>query len=335
MDRRHFHRLLLLAGAGLAGHGLPGGALAAPGRPEAAEASPEAIRVGFQKSSVHFVLLRQRRQLEQRFPSTRITWNEFPAGPQLLEALAVGSVDIGMTGDAPPVFAQASGRDIVYVGAEPPKPRASAILVRQDSPLRALADLKGRRIALQKGSSAHYLVLRAVKKAGLAWSDIEPIWLAPADGHAAFKRGAVDAWAIWDPYYAAAELDGGDESRPRVLHTGEGLSSNNSFYLSSSSFTQRFPAAVLALLDELTRADAWAQTDRKAATQLVADATGLPFGTAFRFLDRRPPAPVRPLTPELVADQQRVADAFAELGLIPRPVKVADIVWKPAGRGAA
>ncbi|WP_085315775.1 sulfonate ABC transporter substrate-binding protein [Derxia lacustris] len=321
MDRRQFHRqLVALAGAGLAARSLP---------TLAADNAPEQIRIGFQKSSVHFVVLRQRKLLEQRFPGVKIGWNEFPAGPQLLEALSVGSVDLGMTGDAPPVFAQAAGKDVVYVGAEPPKPKASAILVRSDSPLQTLADLKGRRIALQKGSSAHYLTLRAVKQAGLAWTDIEPIWLPPAEARAAFERGSVDAWAIWDPYYAAAELESPPQALPRVLHTGEGLSNNNSFYLSSSGFVQRNPRTISVLLDELSRADAWVQANRKEAALLVADYTGLALATTFRFLERRPPAPVKPVPPELIADQQRVADAFAELGLIPRRVQVADIVWKP------
>jgi len=138
-----------------------------------------------------------------------------PRRLQLLEALAVGSLDFGLTADAPPVFAQAAGKDLVYVGAEPQKPFSSAILVKPDAPIRTLADLKGKKIALQKGSSAHYLVVRALDKAGLQWSDITPAFLPPSDARAAFERGSVDACAIWDPYYAATEL----AIKPRVLTT--------------------------------------------------------------------------------------------------------------------
>lgn len=283
------------------------------------------LRIGFQKSAVNLVLVKQRGTLEKRFPAARVQWVEFPAGPQLLEALAVGSLEFGLTGDSPPVFAQAAGKDLVYVGNEPPKPLSSAILVKADSPLAKLADLKGRRVALQKGSSAHYLLVRAVAKAGLAWSDIQPMYLPPSDARAAFERGSVDAWVIWDPFYAATELD----ASPRVLTDGSGLSNNNSFYLASRSFADAQPAALGVLFDELTQADALVQGNRKEAAQLVSDFSGLPLAVVHRFLARRPPSPVAPLTPAIVADQQRVADAFTRLGLIPKPIRVADIVWSP------
>jgi sulfonate transport system substrate-binding protein len=302
------------------------------GLPLQSNAQPEApltqLRIGYQKAAVNLVVIKQRGTLERRFPQAKVQWIEFPAGPQLLEALSVGSLDFGLTGDSPPVFAQAAGKDLLYVGAEPPKPQSSAILVPKDSAVRKLADLKGKRIALQKGSSAHYLLVRAVEKAGLRWSDIQPVYLAPADGRAAFERGSVDAWAIWDPFYAAAELS----LSPRVLATGKELSGNNSFYLASRSFATQQPRALGVLLDELTRADQLVQADRRAAIRLVSDFSGLDAGVVSTFLARRPPSPTAPLTAAITADQQRVADAFFELGLIPRRVQVADIVWRPHER---
>jgi sulfonate transport system substrate-binding protein len=297
--------------------------IAARGQP-AAPALKE-VRIGYQKSAVNLVLLKQQGVLEKRFPQTRVQWIEFPAGPQLLEALSAASLEFGLTGDSPPVFAQAAGKDLFYVGAEPPKPDSSAILVLPDSPLRKLADLKGRRIALQKGSSAHYLLVRAVEKAGLQWSDIQPVYLAPADARAAFERKSVDAWAIWDPFYAAVEL----ALKPRVLATGRDLSSNNSFYLASRAFATQQTGALAVLFEELTRADRLVQANRPAAIKLVSDFSGLDAGVVSLFIQRRPASPVGPLTPAIAADQQRVADAFQKLGLIPRPIRVADIVWRP------
>jgi sulfonate transport system substrate-binding protein len=291
----------------------------------AASDGPAQLRIGYQKSAVNLVILKQQAALEKRFPQARVQWIEFPAGPQLLEALSAGSLEFGLTGDSPPVFAQAAGKDLFYVGAEPPKPDSSAILVLPDSPLRKLSDLKGKRIALQKGSSAHYLLVRAVEKAGLQWSEIQPTYLAPADARAAFERGSVDAWAIWDPFYAAAQL----ALKPRVLATGRDLSSNNSFYLASRPFATRYPRALAVLFEELTRADRIVQQDRPAAIKLVSDFSGLDAGVVSLFVQRRPASPVGPLTPAIVADQQRVADAFHRIGLIPKPVRVADIVWRP------
>jgi sulfonate transport system substrate-binding protein len=213
------------------------------------------------------------------------------------------------------------------VGAEPAKPDSSAILVLKDSPLRTLADLKGKKVALQKGSSAHYLLVSAVEKAGLQWTDIQPIYLTPADARAAFERKSVDAWAIWDPFYAATEL----AIEPRVLTTGRGLSSNNSFYLASRVFATDHADAIAALFEQLTLADRFAQEQRPQAIKLISDFSGLDAGVVSLFLQRRPRSPVGPLSAATQADQQRVADAFHKLGLIPKPVRVADIVWSAPG----
>lgn len=290
----------------------------------AATPLPE-LRVAFQKGTINLALLKLRGTLEQRLPGTRVSWVEFPAGPQILEALAVGSVDLGATGDSPPVFAQAAGKDLYYVGAEPPKPDSSAILVKPGAPLRTLADLKGRRIALQKGSSAHFLTLQALAKAGLGWGDIQPVYLAPADARAAFERGAVDAWAIWDPYYAAAEVDG----QVRVLATSRGLSNNNTFYLASRALAGH-EATLAQVFAALSETDAYVQAQRQDAAKRFADFAGLGLATVLRVLSRRQPSPVGPLTPTLVTEQQKVADAFARIGLIPRTVNVADAVWLPS-----
>ncbi len=317
-------RFLQIAGTTAAWWGLGAGSVFAQTSLKS-EKAPEQLRIGYQKSAVNLVILKQQGVLEKRFPNTRIQWAEFPAGPQLLEALSVGSLEFGLTGDSPPVFAQAAGKDLLYVGVEPPKPDSSAILVLNDSPLKSLADLKGRKIALQKGSSAHFLLVRAVEKAGLQWSDIQPIYLPPADARAAFERKSVDAWAIWDPFYAAIEL----AIKPRALATGRELSSNNSFYLASSTFANQHSQALLALLEDLSRADAYAQTQRKDTIKLISAFSGLDAGVVSLFIQRRPKSPVSPLSAATVADQQRVADAFLKLGLIPKPIRVSDIVWRP------
>lgn len=320
-DRRHVLRLLALS-AGSWGLTAPIG-LGRAQTPSANAKAPEVLRIGYQKSAVNLVVLKQQGTLEKRLPSTRVSWIEFPAGPQLLEALSVGSLDVGMTGDTPPVFAQAAGKDLLYVGVEPAKPESSAILVLQSSPLRTLSDLKGRKVALQKGSSAHYLLVRALTKGGLNWADIQPVYLAPSDARAAFERGSVDAWAIWDPFYAATEL----QAPVRALTNGIGLSANNSFYLASSAFARQHSPTLALLFDELTRADRFVQNQRPEAIKLIAEFSGLDAGVVHLFLQRRPASPVRELSLQTVADQQRVADAFAQLALLPHPVRVADIVW--------
>ncbi len=300
-------------------------------RADASGGVPAEIRIGYQKSSINLLVAKQLGLVEQRFPGARIKWTEFPAGPQLLEALGAGSLDFGMTGDTPPVFAQAAGTDVIYVGVEPPKPKSSAILVPPDSAIRSLVGLRGKRIAFQKGSSAHYLVLRALRQAGLKYEDIRPVYLAPADARAAFESRSVDAWAIWDPYWAAAEHN----TPARVLATGEGLSDNNTFYLSSRRFTGQYPRAIQTLFTILSDADQRVQSQPDEAPQLIAAATGLDPEVARIFLSRRPPSPVTALSPVVIVRQQSLADSYAAAGLIPQPIKVADAVWNGAAAVAA
>lgn len=282
------------------------------------------VRIAFQKGTINLSLLKQRGTLEKRLPQYRVTWIEFPAGPQLLEALAVGSADIGAVGDTPPIFAQAAGRDLVYVGVESPKPESSAILVARDSPIRTLGDLKGRKVAFQKGSSAHFLTVRALESAGIAYRDIEAVYLAPAEARAAFERGAVDAWTIWDPYYAAAEL----QASTRVLATSRGLTNNNSFYLASRSFADANRELIGLLFDELDRTDAFLHEHRKEAVALYAAFAGLEPAVVEAAFARRPREDMAALTNASIADQQRVADTFYRLWLIPKAINVAEIVWQ-------
>jgi sulfonate transport system substrate-binding protein len=288
------------------------------------DAGPAELRIGFQKGSVSLTLLKLRGTLDAQLPGTRVKWVEFPAGPQLLEALAVGSIDLGATGDTPPVFAQAAGKALLYVGSETPKPDSSAVLVKADAPITHLADLKGKRIALQKGSSSHYFLVKLLEKAQLTWTDIQPHYLPPSDARAAFERGAIDAWVIWDPYYAAAELTG----HARVLATSRGFTSNNSVYLAAPALAQHHGDTLARVFEALTETDAWMRTHRQEAAQRYAEFSGLGVAIVHRFLDRRSPSPVGPITPQILADQQQVADAFARLQLIPRPIRVADAAWQ-------
>lgn len=285
------------------------------------------IHIGYQKSSLNLIVLKSRGLLEKRLAKDghTVKWSEFAAGPQLLEALNVGSVDFGMTGDTPPIFAQANGTQLVYVGFEPPKPQSSAILVPQTSPIRSIAELKGKRVAVQKGSSAHYLLVKALDNAGLKWDDIQPAYLAPAEARAAFERGAVDAWAIWDPFYAAVQ----QSANPRVLATGKGLSSNHTFYLASRDFAAKQPKLVQSVFDALSENDDFLEQQPKEAARLLAGFTGLDASVFDLVIQRRPSFRVGWLDDATIRDQQKVADRFAELGLIPKAVNVRDIVYRP------
>lgn len=290
----------------------------------AVDPSVKQLRIGFQKSSVNLVIARQQKLFEKEFPNAKISWNEFPGGPQILEALAVGSIDVGATGDTPPVYAQAGNKPLTYIAYEAAKPLSSAILVPANSSIRQLKQLKGKRIAVHRGSSSHYLLAQAVQKAGLQWSDIQTLWLSPADARAAFQKGAVDAWAIWDPYYAAAQV----EDKAKVLTTGQGLSPNYTFYLASGNFVKQHPKAIAGFIQQITLADQWVQKNKAATISVFAKTTGLKPNVSTLFIQRRPsPSGAAALNAKVIADQQHLADRFAELKIIPKPIQIKQVVW--------
>ena len=303
----------------LAGLAAPGLCLSLP-----ALAAERELRIGIQKYG-SLVLLKERGLLEQRLAPQgwTVTWTEFPGGPQLLEALNVGAIDFGTTGEAPPIFAQAAGAPLLYVGYEPPAPRGEAILVPKDSPVADVAGLKGRKVAFNKGSNVQYLLVRALEAAGLSYADIEPVYLPPADARAAFERGSVDAWVIWDPFLAAAQAATG----ARTLADGTGLVQNHQFYLASQEFAAREPAVVQAIIADIAEIDRWAAGNTGGVADLLSPRMGIPAPVLKTALDRMGYG-VRPIDDAVVAEQQRIADTFHGLGLLPKPVSVKDAVWK-------
>jgi sulfonate transport system substrate-binding protein len=303
-------RTLGLLAAGLAA-GLHGSALAQ---------APAEVRIGYQKYGT-LTLLKGRGTLEQRLAAQKIAvkWTEFPAGPVLLEGLNVGSIDFGTVGEAPPIFAQAAGARLVYVGHEPASPGSEAIVVPKGSSLRTLADLRGKKIVLNKGSNVHFLLVRALEKAGVPWAEIQPIYLPPAEARAAFERGSVDAWVIWDPFLAAAEQQLG----ARVLADGRGLVSNHQFYLAARGFVERHPDLTRILLEEIAKVDDWGRANPAEVTRILSGQTGLP-SNVVELAARRYAYGVKKMSPEVMREQQRIADAFHSLKLIPKPITVAE-----------
>jgi aliphatic sulfonates family ABC transporter substrate-binding protein len=313
MDRRDF--IASLAGSSLA---LAAGAAIAQSSP-----FPKELRVGFQKNGV-LLIAKQQGVLEKRFKpqGIEIKWVEFQFGPPLLEALNVGSIDYGPTGDAPPIFAQAAKANLLYVATQEAAGSGAAILLPPKSPIQTLAELKGKKIAFAKASSSHNLTIAAIEKAGLGYDEFTPVYLPPADARAAFERGSVDAWTIWDPFFAIAEAIPG----VRILSLSKGIVSQNSFYLANRDFTGKNPEIVAAINDELAKVARWADGHRDEVASVQAAATGLPIEPWKRSVERSDFV-IAPLNPRVLDEQQRVADRFHRLGLIPKPINVRDIVW--------
>lgn len=310
-SRRRTLGLLSATAAAAFALGLPGLALGQGKRQ---------LRIGFQKYGT-LIILKARGTLEQRLASlgVDVKWNEFPAGPQMLEALNVGSIDFGIVGEAPPIFAQAAGADLVYIANEPAAPGGEAIVVPAASKATHVADLKGKRIALNKGSNVHYLLLRALEQAGIKYSEIEPVYLPPSDARAAFERGAVDGWAIWDPFFAAAQT----QLNARILVDGHGLASNHQFYVATRGFAKQNPDVLHAFLDELGKVDQWSAQHIPDVAAQLSPLVGLPPATV-ELAGKRFAYGVQPIADVVIAEQQKIADAFAALKLIPKPIRVRD-----------
>ncbi len=292
------------------------------------QAQAETLRIGYQKYGT-LVLLKAKGTLEKRLAEQgiEVKWTEFPGGPQLLEGLNVGSVDFGVTGETPPVFAQAAGADLLYVAHEPPAPTGEAILVPKDSPINSVAELKGKKVVLNKGSNVHYLLVRALEDAGLKYSDIQPIYLPPADARAAFERGSVDAWVIWDPFQSAAE----QQLQARSLRDGSGLVDNHQFYLATRPYVEKNPQVISVLIEEIRGVGEWVQSNLDEATDQVAPLLGLSREITYSAVKRQGYG-AQLITPDVVAAQQKIADTFTDLKLIPKRLSIKDVIWTPPAK---
>lgn len=302
-------RQLLAAALATTTLGTTGAALAqSPGR---------VLRVGHQKGWLS--ILKARGTLEKRLSplGVSITWTEFNAGPVQLEALNVGAIDFGDVGEAPPIFAQAAGAPLVYAGATVPRPKLEAVIVPKDSPIKTVADLKGKKIAFNKGSNVHYFLVKLLEKNGLKYSDVQPIFLPPADARAAFQKGAVDAWIIWDPFLAAAQktLDA------RLLVDATGVVNNRAYYFTSRDFASKNADVLKIAIEELNAIDTWASKNKRAAAGELAAVLGLDKSITELYLSRTAFG-TAPVTREILAEQQVIADAFFELKLIPKKLNL-------------
>ena len=282
------------------------------------EAETVTLNIGFQKYGL-LPVIKARGSLETALEKqhVKVKWVEFTAGPQLLEGLNVGSVSLGEVGEAPPIFAQAANANLVYVANQPAMPTAEALIVQKDSPIQSIKDLKGKRVALNKGSNVHYLLLKLLEANNLKLDDIQVVYLPPADARAAFEKGAVDAWVIWDPFFAAAEQQIG----ARVIANGENLVKNYQFYMADRKFAEQNPEVVKAVINELNVAADWMTKNQDEAAKILEKPTGLDASILKTSIGRMNLG-VQPISNQVATQQQYVADAFYNQKLIPNKINI-------------
>lgn len=286
-------------------------------------AESKTINIGFQKGNI-FALLKFKGVLEPEFKkyNVNVRWIEFAAGPQMLEGLNVGSIALAATGDAPPIFAQAAQADFVYLGHSPGNPRTEAIVVHDKSPIKSVSDLKGKRVALNKGSDVNYLLVAALQRAGLNYNEITPVYLPPSDARAAFEKGVVDAWAIWDPFLAEVQTN----LSVREIVNGENLVPHYTFFLASRDFAEKSPQYAEIIIEQLKQQSEWGNANKAETAGILSASTGLDKAIWSKVLQRSNYGFVR-MTDAAFAEQQSIADIFAKIRLIPESIDVKKGQW--------
>lgn len=291
----------------------------------ASAAELKELKIGYQKTGLP-VIARQQGLIEKALEpkGISVSWVEFTAGPPLVEALNVGSINVGWVGDAPPIFGQSAGSAIVYAAALPSNGKGEAIFVKPDSPVQSIADLKGKKVGVGKGTSAHNLLVAALEKEGIAFTDIQPVYLSPADAAAAFASDKIDAWSVWDPFFAIAET----RYQPRILARSSDVLNVNTYFIANKTFAGEHPDVVTSTIGALEVAAKWADGNRDKVAAALHEVTEVPLD-AQTLAANRSEFGIFPLSDKIIANQQATADRFFKLGLIPNAIKISDAVWTP------
>ncbi|HYQ16601.1 MAG TPA: aliphatic sulfonate ABC transporter substrate-binding protein, partial [Polyangiaceae bacterium] len=305
----------------------PSAARAAPSEappPPRSSRQTKRVRLGYHKFGV-LTVVKALGSFESLLAAKgiQVEWCEFPAGPEVATAIQAGDVALGVVGDCPSVLAQGQAESFVYVAAEAPAPEAEAIVVHEDSDIRSVADLRGRSIALKHGSNVHYLLIQALKEAGLGYHDVRLSFAVPEKAKLAFESRHVDAWVIWDPLLSSIQ----DTARARVLRDGRGLTFNTAYYLANRDFATANAELVDELLLHAVKAVEWAKSNTALVAELVSAQLNISSRAIASWLKRHPAT--GPLTSELIASQQAIADTLYGLQLLPRRVEVAQLEWRP------
>jgi sulfonate transport system substrate-binding protein len=286
---------------------------AACGSDDDAAAGDAPLRVGYQRFGGLSLV-------KARGDAPGVTWSLFESGPALTEALKAGAIDLGQTGEAPPIFAAAARTPFVIAATGGPSPRSEAVLVKQARGFKTFADLKGRTVALNKGSNVHWLLVKLLEANHMTLADINVKYLKPAEGRPAFDNDQVDAWIIWDPYFALAEQPG-----VQVLADASGLANNREYILVAKDSASTKAEQIKSFLATYETTTAWGIANPDQRSKILAPELKIDEPTTMRALARAA-QPMAPLTPEIGDELQGIADGFTELKLIPGAVDVKSLL---------
>lgn len=251
-----------------------------------------------------------------------IEWTSFPSGPPLLEALAGGAIDLGAVGDTPPLFAAAGGAPLRIIYAHRLPQHGQGFVLPAGSDVTGIAELAGRKVAVTRGSSAHWTLLKGLLDNGLTLDDVEPIYLQPVDALAAFSGGEVDAWVIWEPFTTIALANDAT-----LLLSGEDLAIPGYNFQVTSEQALSDPDKVAAIADLLERFQAaleWQRSNKEEWKDAYVELSGLPADLAEALLRYDTEDVV--LDDAVIADLQAAADAFSAAGEFDAPIDATTLV---------
>ena len=250
--------------------------------PSFAEPLPE-VRVDYATYNPSSLVLKKLGWLEEALGpgGTRVTWLFSQGSNKANELLASGSADLASTAGAAALLARTNGvpLKIVYVFS---KPEWTALVVPKGSPVKSVAELKGKRIAATRGTDPFFFLLRTLQANGLKQSDVELVNLQHADGRSALERGQVDAWAGLDPHLAASELEAGS----RLLFRNIDFNTFGTLN-ARQAFLEAHPEVVRTVLAQYERARAWILAHPAEAVQILAEAARLSPVVARKQLTER------------------------------------------------
>ena len=279
------------------------------------------VRLGYQSSGD---IVRVTGVLEKRLQplGIKVEWSQFAQGPQLMEAMNVGKIDLGSVGETPPIFAQAAGGNIVYVAGRrltSTSGQGSAIAVPKGSPLKTLADIKGQKVVFQKGSASHYFILKALEEAGLKYSDIKVLSMPNVEARGAFIQGTIPVWVTGDPHLALVQKMHG----ARVLRDGKNIGTPGGYYVATRDFAKDNSELVRIILEEIDKNGQWAEANRKEVAKLVAPVLKIDL-PIMEIVTSRANYRLQGITPDRMVVQQQIADLFYNEKILPKKIAIKD-----------
>jgi len=284
----------------------------------AASSDLQTVTVGYQKGDP-FDIAKQRGEFVKKMKTKgyKVVWKEFQDGNSLMQALKAGSINYARTGDTPPVSALSTGTKLTYVAAGASKAKGSGILVSKNSSISSIKELKGKKVAYTKGTSSQYMILAALKKAGLSADDITWVNMDQSSASVAFSKGKVDAWATWDPYTSQAEIT----QNAKLLTNGVGITNNRDYILALQSYAKENTETSKYLIKYLEEDMQWANSNHDELIKMMSDSLKVSKSVVKKMVERRTYG-ISAMNSTYAEEEQEIADLFYEDNLVENKVTI-------------